>query len=77
MSDKMLHIMVPGTEALEPVVTTQPLPPGFHKRTFGPKQGGPIFNELLRTLTQIHNLVNGTGRNIASMISSMTKNYVK
>ena len=64
--------MVPGTEALEPVVTTQSLPPGFHKRTFGPKQGGPIFNELLRTLTQIHNLVNGAGRNIASMISSMT-----
>ena len=72
MSDKMLPIMVPGTEPLEPVVTTQSLPPGFHKRTFGPKQGGPIFNELLRTSTQIHNLVNGAGRNIASMISSMT-----
>ena len=57
---------------LEPVITTQPLPPGFHKRTFGPKQGGPIFDELLRTSTQIHNLVNGAGRNIASMISSMT-----
>ena len=29
LTDKMLHIMVPGTEVLEPVVTTQPLPPGF------------------------------------------------
>ena len=80
MSDKMLHIMVPGTEPLEPVVTTQSLPPGFHKRTFGPKQGGQVFNGLLKTSTQIHNLVNGAGRNIASMISSMTiqvdKKYV-
>ena len=72
MTDKMLYIMVPGTEVLEPVIPPQPLPLGFHKRTFGPKQGGPIFDELLRISTQIHNLVNGAGRNIASMVSSMT-----
>ena len=72
MPDKMLHIMVPGTEPLESVVTTQSLPPGLHKRTFGPKEGGPIFNELLKTSIEIHDLVNEAGRNIASMISSMT-----
>ena len=72
MPDKMLHIMVPGTEPLEPVVTTQSLPPGLHKRTFGPKEGGPIFYELLKTSIEIHDLVNEAGRNIASMISSMT-----
>ena len=42
MADKALQIMVPGTEVLEPVITHQPLPSGFHKRTFGPKQGGPM-----------------------------------
>ena len=72
MADKALQIMVPGTEVLEPVISPQPLPSGFHKRTFGPKQGGPIFHELLKTSTQIHDLVNASGRNIASMISSMT-----
>ena len=53
-------------------MTTQSLPPGLHKRTFGPKEGGPIFNELLKTSIEIHDLVNEAGRNIASMISSMT-----
>ena len=49
MADKALQIMVPGTEVLEPVIPPQPLPSGFHKRTFGPKQSGPIFDELLNT----------------------------
>ena len=53
MAEKVLQIMVPGTEVLEPVISPQPLPSGFHKRTFGPKHGGPIFDELLKTSTQI------------------------
>ena len=57
---------------IEPVIPPQPLPAGFHKRTYGPKQGGPIFDVLLKTSTQMHDLVNASGRNIASIISSMT-----
>ena len=72
MADRALQIMVPGTEAIKPVIPSHSLPTGFLKKTFGPKLGGPIFNELLSTSTQIHDLVNASGRNIASMISSMT-----
>ena len=63
--------MIPGTEVIEPVILPQPLPAGSHKRTYGPKQGGPIFDELLKTSTQMHDLVNAAGRNIASMIRNM------
>ena len=72
IADKALQIMVPGTEVIKPVIPSQQLPTGFHRQTYGPKQGGPIFDELLKTSTQIHDLVNASGRNIASMISSMT-----
>ena len=65
MADKALQIMVPGTEVIEPVIPPQPLPAGFHKRTYGPKQGGPIFDELLKISTQMHDLVNASERNIA------------
>ena len=39
--------MVPGTEVIKPVVPPSPLPAGFFKES-GPKQGGPIFEELLK-----------------------------
>ena len=39
---------------------------------YGPKQGGPIFEELLKTSTKIYDLAIESGRNIASMVSSMT-----
>ena len=64
--------MVPGSEIIKPVIPPPPLPTGFHRKTYGPKQGGPIFEELLKTSTQMHDLVTAAGRNIASMISSMT-----
>ena len=32
----------------------------------------PIFEELLKTSTKIYDLVSESGRNIASMVSSMT-----
>ena len=68
MADRALQIMVPGTEAIKPVIPSHSLPTGFLKKTFGPKLGGPIFNELLSTSTQIHDLVNASGRNIASSV---------
>ena len=71
-TDKALRIMVPGTEVIKPVVPPSPLPAGFLKKVYGPKQGGPIFEELLRTSTKIYDLVSESGRNIASMVSSMT-----
>ena len=71
-ADKALRIMVPGTEVIKPVIPPSPLPTGFLKKTYGPKQGGPIFEELLKTSTKIYDLVSASGRNIASMVSSMT-----
>merc|ERR1712030_242240 len=35
-ADKALQIMVPGTEVLKPVIPSQPLPTGFHRKTYGP-----------------------------------------
>ena len=49
MADKALQIMVPGTKVIEPVIPPQPLPASFHKKTYGPKKGGPISDELLKT----------------------------
>ena len=71
-TDKALRIMVPGTEVIKPVIPPSPLPTGFLKKTYGPKQGGPIFEELLKTSTKIYDIVSESGRNIASMVSSMT-----
>ena len=65
-TDKAMRIMVPGTEIIKPVVPPSPLPAGFVKKVYGPKQGGPIFEELLRTSTKIFDLVSESGRNIAS-----------
>ena len=39
---------------------------------YGPRQGGKIFEELLKTSTKIFDLVSKAGQNIASMASSMT-----
>ena len=66
MSDKMLHIKVPSTELLEPVVTTQSLP------SLGPKEGGSRFNKFLKTSIKTLNLVNKARKDIASMIRSRT-----
>ena len=70
--DKALRIMVPGTEMIKPAIPPSPLPTGLLKKTYGPKQGGPIFEELSKTSTKIYDLVSASGRNIASMVSSMT-----
>ena len=71
-TDKAMRIMVPGTEAIKPAVQSSPLPAGFIKRIYGPRQVGQIFEELLKTSTKIFDLVSKAGRNIASMASSMT-----
>ena len=71
-TDKALRIMVQGTEVIQPIIPPSPLPTCLCKKTYGPKQGGPIFEELLKTSTKVYDLVSASGRNIASMISSMT-----
>ena len=68
-TDKALRIMVPGTEVIKPVIPSSPLPIGFLKKTYGPKQGGPIFEELLKISTKIYDLVSESGRNVSSMVS--------
>ena len=69
---KAMRIMVPGTEAIKPTVHPSPPPAVFVKRTYGPREGGKIFEELLKTSTKIFDLVSKAGRNIASMATSMT-----
>ena len=56
-----MRIMVPGTEIIEPVVSPSPLPAGVVKKVYGPKQGGAIFEELLKTSTKIFDLVSESG----------------
>ena len=70
--DKAMRIMVPGTEAIKPTVQPSPPTAGFVKKTYGPREGGKVFEELLKTSTKIFDLVSKAGRNIASMATSMT-----
>ena len=47
-TDKAMRIMVPGTEAIKPAVQPSPLPAGFIKRIYGPRQGDKYLKNYFR-----------------------------
>ena len=47
-------------------------PPGYIRRKFEPKEGGPIFSKLLEILTKLFEKVSKAGRNLSSMTTKVT-----
>ena len=65
-------LLIPGTEPSAPTVKSKPLPDGYTRRLVGLREGSDLFRTLLRTATDIFELVSKAGRNVVSMATPIT-----
>ena len=69
-NDQVRLLYTPGTK---PINLPEPdLPTGFTKTIYGAKDGGVIFDELLKTAIKAYEIVSAKGRNMSSMVTPVT-----
>ena len=65
-------LLIPGTEPSAPTVKSKPPPEVYTRRLAGPREGSELFRTLLKTATDIFELVSKAGRNVVSMATPLT-----
>ena len=71
-SEQVKILFTPGSEPIKPPDEEPKLENGLTLATYGPREGGEIFEVLMATAVKAYEMVSAGGRNMSSMLTPIT-----